>query len=53
VAQPRRGLLFQARTIRPAPNFGGVHVDDKLDFYYLLDREIGWFVAFENAPGFG
>jgi len=31
--------------------FGGLEVDDKLNFCGLLHRQIGRFVAFENAPG--
>src|ERR1700734_1494080 len=34
-----------------AERVGGLEVDDQLDFYGLLDRQIGWFLAFENAPG--
>src|SRR5262249_15510480 len=34
-----------------AERLGGFEVDGQLDFYSLLDRQIGWFLAFENAPG--
>jgi hypothetical protein len=33
---------------RDAEGLGGLEVDDKLDFYYLLDRKIGWFIAGGN-----
>src|SRR5271167_1834180 len=33
-----------------AERLGGFEVDDKLNFRSLLDRQIGWLVAFENAP---
>ena len=29
---------------------GGLEVDDQIDFCDLLNGEIGWLVAFENAP---
>jgi hypothetical protein len=31
--------------------FGGLDVDDHLNFCDLLHRKVGWFLAFENAPG--
>jgi hypothetical protein len=34
--------------VRPS---GGLEVDDEIEFGRLLDRQIGWFLAFENAPG--
>ena len=34
-----------------AEGFGGFEVESQLDFYGLLDRQIGWFLALENAPG--
>src|SRR6516225_7198586 len=36
-----------------AEGFGGFEVESQLDFYGLLDRQIGWFLAFEDAalPG--
>src|SRR5277367_1378473 len=32
-----------------AERLGGIEVDDQFDFYELLDRQIGWFLALENA----
>jgi hypothetical protein len=32
-----------------AKRLGGLEVDGKLDFCGLLDRQIGWFLAFENV----
>jgi len=34
-----------------AEGFDSLEVDDQLDFRDLLHGEIGWFLAFENAPG--
>ena len=34
-----------------AERLGGLEVDDEINFRSLLDRQIGWFLAFENAPG--
>jgi hypothetical protein len=35
-----------------AERFGGFEVDDQFEFgWLLLDRQIGRFLAFENAPG--
>jgi len=34
-----------------AERFGGLEIDVKLDFGYLLDRYVGGLVAFENAGG--
>jgi len=34
-----------------AERLGGLEVDDEFEFRGLLDREIGWFLAFENAAG--
>jgi len=34
-----------------AESFGGLEVDDEFQLGRLLDRQIGWFLAFENAPG--
>src|SRR6516162_3073639 len=34
-----------------AEGLGGFEVDDEVDFCDLLHRQIGWFLAFENAPG--
>ena len=34
-----------------AERLGGLEVDDQFDFHHLLHRQIGWFLAFENAPG--
>jgi hypothetical protein len=36
-----------------AERLGGLEVDDEFEFGRLLHREIGWFVAFENAPSIG
>jgi hypothetical protein len=33
-----------------AERLGGLEVDDQFEFSRLLDRQIGWFLAFENAP---
>src|SRR6516164_1094912 len=29
----------------------GLEVDDEFDFCQLLHRQVGWFLAFQNAPG--
>jgi hypothetical protein len=34
-----------------AERFGGLEIDVKLDFGYLLNRSVGGLVAFENAGG--
>ena len=34
-----------------AEGLGGLEVDDEINFRDLLHRHIGWFLAFENAPG--
>jgi len=34
-----------------AEGFGGLQVNDQINFCDLLDWQIGWFLAFENAPG--
>jgi hypothetical protein len=34
-----------------AKRLGGLELDGQLDFYGLLDRQVGWFLAFKNAPG--
>ena len=34
-----------------AERLGGLEVDDQLEFCDLLHRQIGRFLAFENAPG--
>jgi hypothetical protein len=34
-----------------AKRSGGLKVYDHLDFCDLLHRKVGWFLAFENAPG--
>jgi hypothetical protein len=34
-----------------AEGFGGLEVDDQFDLCHLLHRQIGWFLAPENAPG--
>ena len=34
-----------------AERLGGFEVDHHLDFCSLLNRQIGWFLALENAPG--
>ena len=33
-----------------AERLGGLEVDDEFQLGRLLDRQIGWFLAFENAP---
>ena len=33
-----------------AEGLGGLQVDDELELACLHDRQIGWFLAFENAP---
>jgi hypothetical protein len=34
-----------------AERLGGLEIDDEINFRNLLDRQIGRFFAFENAPG--
>src|SRR5215475_14561177 len=34
-----------------AEGLGGLEVDDEFQLGRLLDRQIGWFLAFENASG--
>jgi hypothetical protein len=34
-----------------AEGVGGLEVDDQIEFGRLLDRQVGRFLAFENAPG--
>src|SRR5271154_952474 len=34
-----------------AERLGGLEVDDQFELGGLLHRQIGWFVALENAPG--
>jgi hypothetical protein len=34
-----------------AERLGGFEVDDEFEFRRLLDWEVGWFIAFENATG--
>src|SRR6516164_1967924 len=36
---------------REAKSFGGLEVDDQIEFCDLLHREVGRLLAFENAPG--
>jgi hypothetical protein len=38
---------------RQAECLGGLEVDDRFDFCDLLNWEVGWLVAFENAGGIG
>jgi hypothetical protein len=34
-----------------AERFGGLEVNDQFQLGRLLNWQIGWFLAFENAPG--
>src|SRR4029077_14900 len=40
-----------SRTDTKAERLGGLEVDHQFELARLLDRQIGWFLAFENAPG--
>src|SRR6516164_2555465 len=34
-----------------AERLGGLEIDDEFELACLHDRQIGWFLAFQNAPG--
>ena len=36
-----------------AERFGGLEVDDQIKFCDLLHREVGWFLAFQDAVDVG
>src|SRR5207244_3922124 len=45
------GATEQRERESDSERLGGLEVDVELDFCGLLDRQIGWFFALENAAG--